>query len=66
MPYTYFYVTSVDIDTMPESETIFIRLQEIAVQRRPDSNLLFWVDDDLAESSKIYKALFNKMPNIRT
>lgn len=47
MPYTYFYVTSVEIDTNTEFGTIVISLQEIPVPRRTDSNLLFWVDDDL-------------------
>lgn len=66
MPYTYFYVTSVETDTNSEFGTIFIRLQEIPVQRRHDSNLLFWVDNKLEESSNIYEAFFIKMPNIRT
>lgn len=66
MPYTYFYVTSVEIDTNSEVGTIIISLQEIPVPRRVDCNILFWVDDDLTESSKICEALLYKMPNIKT
>lgn len=51
MPYTYFYVTSVEIDTDSKHGTIIIWLQEIPVPRKIDSNLLFWVDDKLEESS---------------
>lgn len=43
-----------------------ITLKEIPMPRRNSSNLLFWVDDDPLEGSKVCANLFKKYPKIST